>query len=108
MNYEEIRDLTIVLFIIILANIVFNNFEKHLPMLRRILKHGLLFIALILVRVFIGQKLFLFILLLLTFGQIILHAWWFPKNGINGLTAKPHDKYLELIKKMKSTKSRNK
>ncbi|MHA2131927.1 MAG: hypothetical protein ACW99L_18315 [Promethearchaeota archaeon] len=38
---------------------------------------------------------------LLTIGQIILHAWYFPKHGINGITAEPYEMYLELIGKMK-------
>ncbi len=26
----------------------------------------------------------------------IIHAWWLPKHGINGLTGEPKDKYYEL------------
>ena len=101
MTSEIIRDIGIVFSIMILANIVFNNFEKHLSVWRRIIKHGALFMVIVLIRVFLGQMFFLTILGLLTLGQLILHAWWFPKNGVNGLTAKPYDKYLELINKKK-------
>ena len=37
----------------------------------------------------------------MTIGQVVLHGWYFPKQGINGLTAEPYDKYLETIEKMK-------
>lgn len=40
----------------------------------------------------------------MTLGQIYLHGWYFPKHGINGLTAEPYDKYLEVIEKMKGSK----
>jgi hypothetical protein len=39
--------------------------------------------------------------MLMTIGQMYLHGWYFPKHGINGVTAEPHDKYLEVIAKMK-------
>ncbi len=94
-------DIMIVIGIMILANIVFNNFEKHLPLSRRLLKSVIIILIISLIRVYGGSKLFLCFLIVLSIGQFILHFWWFPKNGINGLTAEPYDKYLELIKKIK-------
>jgi hypothetical protein len=38
---------------------------------------------------------------LMTMGQVYLHAVYFPKHGINGLTAEPYDKYLKTIERMK-------
>jgi hypothetical protein len=35
-----------------------------------------------------------------------LHGWYFPKKGINGLTAEPYDRYLEVIQEMKGEKNR--
>ncbi len=40
----------------------------------------------------------------MTVGQVILHGWYFPKHGINGLTAEPYDIYLETIERMKGKK----
>jgi hypothetical protein len=37
----------------------------------------------------------------LTVGQIVLQGWWFPRHGINGLSAEPYDKYLALINEVK-------
>ncbi len=39
------------------------------------------------------------LLLLMAAGMTVLHAWWFPKHGVNGLTAEPYDRYLRLIGK---------
>jgi hypothetical protein len=95
-------DLALVLGVIALANVVFNNFERHLPLWRRISKHGLVFVAVCLIRIYAGRIGMLVFLAAMTTGQLVLHAWWFPKNGINGLTAEPYDKYLALVSRMKS------
>jgi hypothetical protein len=86
---------------IALGNVVFNAFEKHLPWWRRVLKHGLLFAALAAVRVTGGGGALAAALVVLTLGQVVLHAWYFPKHGVNGLTAEPYDRYLQLIARMK-------
>ncbi|MGH8429891.1 MAG: hypothetical protein ACREUF_05770 [Solimonas sp.] len=86
------------------GNIIFNNFEKHLPLWRRAAKFTVLLAVLALVGAVLGRYAFYAVLVLLTLGQIILHAWWFPRHGINGLTAEPYDKYLELIGRMKRGK----
>jgi hypothetical protein len=28
---------------------------------------------------------------------VVIHAWWLPRHGIDGLTAEPYDKYLALV-----------
>lgn len=33
---------------------------------------------------------------------VVIHAWWLPKHGINGLTAEPYDKYLALVTRSRS------
>lgn len=86
---------------IVLGNVVFNAFEKHLPWWRRVLKHGLVFGIVAAVRIALGAGALLAVLGVITAGQLVLHAWYFPKHGINGLTAEPYEKYLELISKMK-------
>ena len=100
-------DISIVIVGIIIGNIFFNNFEKHLPIYRRILKLFIVLLVLITVGVFLGRIFFYGLLLLTTIGQIILHTWYFPKHGINGLTAEPYEEYLDLIEKMKNKKKGN-
>ena len=39
------------------------------------------------------------LLLLMAAGMMVLHAWWFPKHGVNGVTAEPYDRCLRLIGK---------
>jgi hypothetical protein len=99
---DFLRDILLVLAGVLVGNLVFNNFEKHLPWTRRIVKHGVLWLVLVGVRALLGGWGLVVALALLTAGQIVLHAWWFPKNGVNGLTAEPHEVYLALISKMKN------
>jgi len=84
-----------------IGNAVFNNFEKHLPWWRRILKLVILVGALSLIGLLFSRRVMWVLVLLLGVGQVVLHSWWFPRHGINGLTAEPREKYLALIHRMK-------
>jgi hypothetical protein len=79
----------------------FNNFEKHLPVKKRITKLFVVVGVLVVLGTLFGRHVFWGVITLMTMGQIYLHGWYFPKQGINGLTAEPYDQYLEVIEKMK-------
>ena len=81
--------------------LAFNNFEKHLPIQRRVTKLFVVVGVLAIIGILFGRFAFWGLITLMTIGQIYLHGWYFPKHGINGLTAEPYDKYLETIEKMK-------
>lgn len=84
--------------------VVFNNFEKHLQTRRRVVKLFIVTGTLAVVGILFGRVTFWGVIALMTAGQIYLHGVYFPKRGINGLTAEPRDKYLEVIKEMKGEK----
>ena len=100
--------LTEILIVLITASIayflVFNNFEKHVPFKKRITKLFVVVGVLAVIGILFGSMIFWGVIFLMTIGQFILHGWYFPKQGINGLTAEPYDKYLETIEKMKGKK----
>jgi hypothetical protein len=81
--------------------LVFNNFEKHLPVQKRVTKLFIVMGVLTVIGILFGRPAFWGVISLMTIGQVYLHGWYFPKHGINGLSAEPHDKYLEVINKMK-------
>ena len=85
----------------VIGNIVFNAFEKHLPLSRRLLKFVVTVGVLYAAGFFLGKYVLYTLLALMVMGMTILHGWWFPKQGVNGLTAEPYERYLEVIKKMK-------
>jgi hypothetical protein len=97
--------LTELLIVFIIASIayfvLFNNFEKHVPLQRRIIKLLIVVGVLAVIGILFGRYVFWGVITLMTFGQIYLHGVYFPKHGINGLTAEPYDKYLQVIAKMK-------
>jgi len=84
--------------------LAFNNFEKHVPMQRRITKLFIVVGVLAVIGILFSRVAFWGVITLMTIGQVYLHGVYFPKHGINGLTAEPYDKYLETIEKMKGNK----
>ena len=98
----SLMEILIVLTIASLAYfVIFNNFEKHLPIARRVIKLLVVVSILAILGILFSRYAFWGMIALMTIGQVYLHGWYFPKHGINGLTAEPHDKYLEVIAKMK-------
>lgn len=88
----------------ILGNIIFNKFEKHLPLYKRFMKLVLTTGVLYAIGYFGGRQALYAMLGSMVIGMVVLHAWWFPKNGINGLTAEPYFRYLRTIDRMKGNK----
>ena len=81
--------------------LVFNNFEKHVPTQRRITKLFIVVGVLTVIGILFGRVAFWGVITLMSIGQVYLHGVYFPKHGINGLTAEPYEKYLETIERMK-------
>lgn len=101
----SLTEILVVLTIASLAYFVlFNNFEKHIPVQRRVIKLFIVVGTLVVIGTLLSRYAFWGVIALMTVGQVYLHGWYFPKHGINGLTAEPHDKYLEVIAKMKGKK----
>lgn len=84
--------------------VVFNNFEKHLQVQRRLITLCIVNSVLAVIGILFGRFVFWGIITLMTVGQVYLHGVYFPKHGINGLTAEPYNRYLQVIEKMKSRK----
>jgi phosphoglycerol transferase MdoB-like AlkP superfamily enzyme len=97
-----------ILVVLVIASIayflVFNNFERHLPAKRRVIKLFVVIGVLASIGILFGRYAFWGAITLMTIGQVLLHAWYFPKQGINGLTAEPYERYLTTIQKMKGQK----
>lgn len=95
-------DLIIIISGWIIGNIIFNNFGKHLSWIRRISKLILITAFLYVIDYLFGRIWIYIALGIMLIGMILLHFYWLPKKGINGLTAEPYDKYLKLINKIKT------
>lgn len=86
-----------------IGNTIFNNFEKHLPWTRRIAKLVCILVVLLTLDILFGRIALACALGAMLLGMVILHAYWFPKHGINGITAEPLEQYYQLIGHKKST-----
>ena len=91
-------DVAIVMSIFAVGNILFGRFEEHRSRGRRILK-PVLFLALTLsLSATVGRVWAYAVLAVPLLLAVWVHAVWLPRHGINGWTAEPRDRYLELLR----------
>jgi hypothetical protein len=82
--------------ILAVGNILFAHFETETPRWRRVLKVFVSAAMAVIVSAFLGRGWFFGLLAVATGYVIIIHAWWLPKNGVNGWTAEPRERYYAL------------
>jgi quinol-cytochrome oxidoreductase complex cytochrome b subunit len=90
-------DLSVVMSIFAVGNILFGHFEEHKSKWGRVLKVLLVAGTFLLLNVSAGRFWGYAMISLLLLGAAVVHLWWLPKHGINGWTGEPKDKYYELI-----------
>ncbi len=88
----------LVMTIFAVGGVIFGRFDQHKPRWRRVLKQALVLAAFLLVDKFGGRSWAFGLLGLFAAAVVVIHGWWLPKHGINGLTAEPYDQYLALVK----------
>lgn len=78
------------------GTIVWGHREQHTPRWRRIGKIVVLCGLSVLVSS-TAERFWFFVLLgVLAAIVLLIHAWWLPRNGINGWTGEPREKYYAL------------
>lgn len=90
-------DVAIVMTIFAVGSILFGRFEEHKPRWRRLLKVVVVLAAILALSATLGRIWAYAVLLLPLLGAGWVHLYWLPKHGINGWTAEPRDRYLELV-----------
>jgi hypothetical protein len=82
---------------LMLGHLYFGRFEEHKPRWRRLLK-SLLGIALVVATTaFAGRHWTYVLLAAIAAGVVIVHGWWLPRQGVNGWTGEPRERYYELL-----------
>jgi hypothetical protein len=90
-------DVAVIMSIFAVGNIVFGHFEAHKPPLRRVAK-VVIFNVVIVALSSAGLRWVAYTIVgLFGIAALYVHAYWLPKNGVNGITGEPKDKYYELI-----------
>lgn len=90
-------DTTIVLGIFAVGSILFGHFEEHRPKWRRLLKVAIVLAVVLSLSATVGRVWAFGVLSVPIIGAAIVHVWWLPRNGINGWTGEPKERYYELI-----------
>lgn len=89
-------DVALVLFVFAVGGIFFGHFEERTPKRKRVAK-VLFFSALAAgLSSLFGHGAVFALLGVVTVYAVIIHAWYLPKHGINGLTGEPREKYYAL------------
>ena len=90
-------EVAVVMSIFAVGNILFGHFEEHKPKWRRLLKVILILTIFLGVSNMLGRLWAFSLLTVPLVAAAVIHLWWLPKNGINGWTGEPKQKYYELI-----------
>jgi predicted MFS family arabinose efflux permease len=89
-------EVAIVSIVFTIGNIFFGHFEEKSPRIRKFMKYIFTLIIVILLSHFISRSLAMWFLAAWLLPFLYIHAYLLPKNGINGLTAEPKNKYYEF------------
>lgn len=89
-------EIAIISMIFAVGGILFGHFEEQTLRWRRLLKFILFLGIFLLISYYAGRTWFHIALGIITLFPLVIHIWWLPKNGINGWTGEPKEKYYEL------------
>jgi hypothetical protein len=90
-------DVAIATTVLMLGHLYFGRFEEHRPRWRRLLKSVLLVGIIVGTTAWAGRVWTFVFLGVLAVGVLVVHAWWLPRQGVNGWTAEPRDRYYALV-----------
>lgn len=89
-------EIAIVAMLLLAGQVFFAFFEEQTPRWRLVLKHALGIAFYTSISYFFGQFWFWAAIGATLLAVFVIHAWWLPKNGINGWTGEPKEKYYEM------------
>lgn len=89
-------EVAIVAIIFAVGNIVFGHWEEQTPKWRRLLKFVLVLGVTLALSAALGRTWAFGFLGALGVLAVIVHGWWLPRQGINGWTGEPKEKYYAM------------
>ncbi len=89
-------DVAVVAVFLAFGNVAFRHFDPDIPFWRRLLKSLVILAVTALISWYFGR-----VGVVIAFGVALLpviyvHAIWLPRNGVNGWTGEPREKYHAL------------
>ena len=91
-------DVALVMSIFAVGNVLFGRFEEHKSRARRLLKVALVLALTLTLSATMGRAWAYGVLVLPLLAAAWVHLVWLPRHGINGWTAEPRERYLELMR----------
>jgi hypothetical protein len=88
-----------------IGNIYFGHFEERKPRWKRVMKIVIVTGAVAALSSTFGTLWGLVPVALMLIVAVIVHGWWLPHHGINGITGEPKEKYYELIESRRHHRS---
>jgi 4-amino-4-deoxy-L-arabinose transferase-like glycosyltransferase len=82
---------------LMLGHIYFGRFAEHKPRWRLLLKSVLGIAMVVGTTAWAGREWTFALVGVLLVALLVVHGWWLPRNGVNGWTAEPRERYYELI-----------
>lgn len=89
-------EIAVVNIIFAIGNIFFGHFEEQTPKLKRLGKYILILVIVICFSIYFNRVIAMCFLAICLLPAIYLHSVMLPRNGINGLTGKPREKYFQF------------
>jgi hypothetical protein len=90
-------DTAVVLGIFAVGNVLLGHFEAHKPKWKRIFKLVVFLAVVVAVSAGLGRVWAVGLLGIALSGAAYIHLVWLPRNGIDGWTGEPRQRYHELI-----------
>ena len=92
-------DVAVICLAFAIGNILFGRFEEHRSRWRRIVKLALTLAITLGLGQTVGRAWAYGWMVPLLLFVLWVHGVWLPRNGVNGWTAEPRDRYLELVRR---------
>ena len=90
-------DVAVLMSIFAVGGILFGRFEQHKSRARRLAKVVIFLAVMTTLLETTGRPVAYAFLAVPLIAAAYIHIRWLPAHGINGWTAEPYDRYLELV-----------
>jgi hypothetical protein len=89
-------EVALVATIFAVGNILFGHFEERTPKWRRVTKVIVFLAVTRLITVQFGRPWSYLVIAVPLTLVLVIHGWWLPRQGINGWTGEPKERYYKF------------
>jgi len=89
-------DVAVAASFLMLGHLFFGRFSEYQSRWRRLLK-SVLSVAIIAGTSALCGRSWMWAVFGASLGVLLIHGWWLPRQGVNGWTAEPRERYFALL-----------